>query len=117
MTRPKNQGEVRWTHTWTNTHELQYVGGLNQAVFPTNKIRIDSISFDADAGLNGVNVNFGDGSAGQRYVAALAMTTGFNDVSTFANRCHDGTNLKFTVDPASNVTGSLKITAKYTIID
>src|SRR5690554_5807387 len=43
LLRPKSHGEIRWTNTWKNTHEAQYVGGANQDILPLNAYITDII--------------------------------------------------------------------------
>lgn len=114
LVRYKNQGEIRWTNTWAGTHEAQYVGGVNQAVFPTSNIRIDSITTVA-TGTPAGNIILGDGSDTDRFVESVAMAA-YTD-HTVAHRNHDGTNLKLVLDPDTNFTGTLTTTLKYTILD
>ena len=113
LTRYKKTGEVRWTNTWSGTHEAQYVGGVNQAVLPSDNIRVDSITMICTA--TGVNVILGDGSDGDRWVASVALATYLD--CTVANRNHDGTNRKIVIDPDANYTGSITTIFKYTILD
>jgi hypothetical protein len=105
--------EVRWTNIWAGTHEAQYIGGVNQNVLPSNNIRIESITMVATA--TGVNVIVGDGSDTDRFVASVALATYLD--CTIANRNHDGTNRKLTIDPDGNFTGSISTTIKGIILD
>jgi hypothetical protein len=109
------KGEVRWTNTWDGTHELQYIGGTNQAILPANAY-IESI-VGTVSGATPHDIIIGDGSDTDRYVeittGLAAGTTSF----TLANRTTDGTNLKLTVDPDTNATMTIKWTIKYSYLE
>jgi hypothetical protein len=97
--------EVRWTNTWSGTHELQYIGGVNQAILPANAY-IESI-IGTVSGATPHDIIVGDGSDADRYVT---ITTGLAAGTTsfaLAARTTDGTNLKLTVDPDTNATMSI----------
>lgn len=93
--------------------ETQYVGGVNQAVFPSGNIRIDSLV--SIPSTTGVDVTYGDGADPDRYVAATALSTYMDQV--LAKRHHDGTNRKLTIGLSGNFTGTIKTTLKYTILE
>jgi hypothetical protein len=110
IVRPQKTFEVRWTNTWAGTHELQYIGGVNQAILPTNAC-IDEIE-GRITGATIEDIIIGDGSDTDRFVA---LTTGLAAGTTFftlANRLTDGTNFKLTVDPDANFTGSIAFTIR-----
>ena len=110
---PKRDFEVRWTNTWNNTSETQYISGLNQNILPPGAIRIDSITMRI-TGATG-NVRVGDGSNAQRFVADVAQAAYLD--CTIANRNHDGTNRKLTIAPSSAMTGSITTTVRGTILE
>jgi len=107
--------EVRWTNTWSGTHELQYIGGFNQGILPSNAY-IESI-VGTVSGATVQDIIIGDGSDTDRYVtittALAAGTTSF----TLANRTTDGTNLKLTVDPDANATMSIAWVITYSRLE
>jgi hypothetical protein len=109
------KGEVRWTNTWDGTHELQYIGGVNQAILPANAY-IESI-IGTVSGATPHDIIIGDGSDTDRYVeittGLAAGTTSF----TLANRTTDGTNLKLTVDPDTDCVMSIKWVIRYSILE
>ena len=113
LMRPQRTGEVRWTNTWAGTHEAQFICGVNQAVLPSENIRIESITMRCSA--TGVNVTLGDNVNASRWVASVALATYLD--ATVANRNHDGTNRKIVIDPDAIFTGSITTTIKYIILD
>lgn len=108
-------GEVRWTNTWDGTNELQYIGGVNQAILPANTY-IESI-IGTVSGATPHDIIIGDGSDTDRYVT---ITTGLAAGTTsfaLASRTTDGTNLKLTVDPDTNATMTIAWTITYRILE
>jgi len=108
-------GEVRWTNTWAGTNELQYIGGVNQAILPANAY-IESI-IGTVSGATPHDIIIGDGSDTDRYVT---LTTDLAaGVISFAltSRVTDGTNLKLTVDPDTNSVMSIAFTIKYSYLE
>jgi hypothetical protein len=96
--RPVSQTrEVRWTNTWAGTNELQYIGGVNQAILPANAY-IESI-VGTVSGATPHDIIIGDGSDADRYVTITTGLAAGTTTFTLANRTTDGTNLKLTVDP------------------
>jgi hypothetical protein len=96
--RPVSQTrEVRWTNTWAGTNELQYIGGVNQAILPANAY-IESI-VGTVSGATPHDIIVGDGSDADRYVTITTGLAAGTTTFTLANRTTDGTNLKLTVDP------------------
>ncbi len=112
LARLKREFEIRWTNTWTGTHEAQYLGGVNQNIFPTGDIRIESITMVCTA--TGVNVILGDGSNTTRFVASTALAAYLDCTITY--RYHDGTNMKAVIDPDANFTGSITTVIKGIIL-
>ena len=106
LTRPKNDFEFRWTNTWTASSAAQYVGGLNQAVL-TVKHCIDSWETRAIETTSVQNLEGGDGSDADRFVAAFTPTTAPVN-QTLANRISDGTNLKLVYTPAGTATMTIE---------
>lgn len=109
------QRQVRWTNTWAGTNELQYIGGVNQAILPANAY-IESI-VGTVSGATPHDIIIGDGSDADRYVT---ITTGLAaGVTSFAlaSRVTDGTNLKLTVDPDTNATMSIAWVITYTTLE
>lgn len=107
--------QVRWTNTWTGTQELQYIGGVNQAVLPA-KAYIESI-VGIVSGATVEDIIIGDGSSGNRYVTITTGLAAGTVTFTLANRTTDGTNLKLTVDPDANATMSIIWTVTYRILE
>ena len=107
--------QVRWTNTWTGTQELQYIGGVNQAVLPA-KAYIESI-VGIVSGATVEDIIIGDGSDTDRYVALTTALAAGTVTFTLANRTTDGTNLKLTVDPDANATMSIIWTVTYRILE
>jgi hypothetical protein len=106
----KTRFEVRGTNTWTGTQELQYIGGVNQAILPANAF-IETIAVKV-TGADVHDVFVGDGVDVDRYVVisggggghgGVAMTVG-SYYLPIANHATDGTNLKLTVDPDTDCT-------------
>jgi len=112
-TRRKKDFEVRWSNTWAGTQEAQFICGVNQAVLPSENIRIESITMRCSA--TGVNVILGDGSNTSRWVASVALATYLD--CTVANRNHDGTNRKLVIKPSANYTGTITTTIIGRILD
>jgi hypothetical protein len=114
--RPVSQTrEVRWTNTWAGTNELQYIGGVNQAILPANAY-IESI-IGTVSGATPHDIIIGDGSDTDRYVT---ITTGLAAGTTnfaLAARTTDGTNLKLTVDPDTNATMSIAWVIRYSVLE
>jgi hypothetical protein len=114
--RPVSQTrEVRWTNTWAGTNELQYIGGVNQAILPANAY-IESI-IGTVSGATPHDIIVGDGSDTDRYVT---ITTGLAAGTTsfaLANRTTDGTNLKLTVDVDTNATMSIAWVISYRTLE
>jgi hypothetical protein len=97
--------EVRWTNTWAGTLELQYIGGINQAILPANAY-IESI-VGTVSGATPHDITVGDGSDADRYVTiTTGLATGTNTF-TVAARTTDATNLKLTVTPDTAATMSI----------
>lgn len=114
--RPVSQTrEVRWTNTWAGTNELQYIGGVNQAILPANAY-IESI-VGTVSGATPHDIIVGDGSDTDRYVT---ITTGLAAGTTnfaLAARTTDGTNLKLTVDPDTNSDMSIAWVIRYSTLE
>ncbi|HKL17905.1 MAG TPA: hypothetical protein VJ905_03020, partial [Halalkalibaculum sp.] len=113
LIRPQKEGFIEWTNTWSASSAGQYVSGINEDIFPSDKIRIEWIRFETET--TGVNITLGDQSDTDRYVEATALVEDL-DVSSPANRGHDGTNLQLVITPSETYTGSIKTTIKYTLI-
>ena len=112
-TRRKKDFEVRWSNTWAGTQEAQYLGGVNEAILPSDNIRNESITMRCSA--TGVNVILGDGSNTSRWVASVALATYLD--ATVANRNHDGTNRKLVIKPSANYAGTITTTIIGRILD
>ena len=113
VNRPVSQSrEVRSTHAWSATSELQYLSGVNQAILPATAAQqyIDVIT-DAV-----VTLNIGDGSDPDRYVSGAVLSIGRNRLALASPFC-DGTNRKMTVTPSASFTGTLDITAVYHVLE
>jgi hypothetical protein len=114
--RPVSQTrEVRWTNTWAGTNELQYIGGVNQAILPANAY-IESI-IGTVSGATPHDIIVGDGSDADRYVTITTGLAAGTTSFTLANRTTDGTNLKLTVDPDTNATMSIAWVISYRILE
>jgi hypothetical protein len=114
--RPVSQTrEVRWTNTWAGTNELQYIGGVNQAILPANAY-IESI-VGTVSGATPHDIIIGNGSDTDRYVT---ITTGLAAGTTnfaLAARTTDGTNLKLTVDPDTDCSMSIAWLIRYSTLE
>jgi hypothetical protein len=106
LMRPESRFEIRWTNTWAGTSESQYVGGVNEDIFPSDNVFIEYIIWECTA--TGVNGILGDGSDTDRFVESTALAAYTN--CTIANRTHDGTNRKFVIGLNGNFTGSITTT-------
>jgi len=93
-------------HSWTATNEIQYVAG-NQALMSSDDSFL-VIDVESDTAFD---LNVGDGSDADRFVAAYTLSVGKNRL-TIANPFNDGTNRKLTVQPASSVTASITVHAE-----
>jgi hypothetical protein len=114
--RPVSQTrEVRWTNTWAGTNELQYIGGVNQAILPANAY-IESI-VGTVSGATPHDIIIGNGSDTDRYVT---ITTGLAAGTTnfaLAARTTDGTNLKLTVDPDTDCSMSIAWVIRFSTLE
>lgn len=106
LTQPKNTFEFRWTNTWTASSAAQYIGGVNRAVL-TAKHFIESIVSKTTVTTDVKNIEIGDGSDADRFVATVTPTAA-PLVHTLANRVSDGTNLKLVVTPAAEATMTIE---------
>jgi hypothetical protein len=114
--RPVSQTrEVRWTNTWDGTNELQYIGGVNQAILPANAY-IESI-IGTVSGATPHDIIIGDGSDADRYVTITTGLAAGTTSFTLASRTTDGTNLKLTVDPDTNATMSIAWVIRYSVLE
>jgi hypothetical protein len=109
------QQQVRWTNAWDGTNELQYIGGVNQAILPANAY-IESI-IGTVSGATPHDIIIGDGSDTDRYVTITTGLAAGTTSFTLANRTTDGTNLKLTVDPDTNATMSIAWVISYRILE
>jgi hypothetical protein len=114
--RPVSQTrEVRWTNTWDGTNELQYIGGVNQAILPANAY-IESI-IGTVSGATPHDIIIGDGSDTDRYVTITTGLAAGTTSFTLANQTTDGTNLKLTVDPDTDATMSIAWVISYRTLE
>jgi hypothetical protein len=114
--RPVSQTrEVRWTNTWAGTNELQYIGGVNQAILPANAY-IESI-VGTVSGATPHDIIIGDGSDTDRYVTITTGLAAGTTSFTLANQTTDGTNLKLTVDPDTDATMSIAWVISYKTLE
>ena len=109
------QRQVRWTNTWAGTNELQYIGGVNQAILPANAY-IESI-VGTVSGATPHDIIIGDGSDTDRYVTITTGLAAGTTSFTLANRTTDGTNLKLTVDPDTDSTMSIAWVITFTTLE
>jgi hypothetical protein len=115
--------QVRWTNTWAGTQELQYIGGVNQAVLPATAF-IESIAVRV-SGADIHDIVIGDGVDPDRYVVISGGGSGHGGIALaagsqtlpLATRSTDGTNLKLTVDPDTNCTMTMVFTITYRILE
>ena len=105
LTCTKRDFTIKWTNTWAASHEVQYIGGLNQAILPPN-CYIDSI-IGVITGGTIEDIIIGDGSDTDRWVTITTGLAAGTVAFTIANAISDGTNYKMTVDPDANFTGSI----------
>ena len=108
LTKSKRDFTIKWTNTWAGTHELQYIGGVDQAILPPN-CYIDSI-IGVIAGGAIEDIIIGDGSDTDRWVTITTGLAAGTIAFTIANAISNGTNYKMTVDPDANFTGSISWT-------
>jgi hypothetical protein len=114
--RPVSQTrEVRWTNTWDGTNELQYIGGVNQAILPANAY-IESI-VGTVSGATPHDIIIGDGSDADRYVTITTGLAAGTTSFTLAARTTDGTNLKLTADPDTDATMSIAWVIRYSVLE
>jgi hypothetical protein len=108
--RPVSQTrEVRWTNTWSATSELQYVGGVNQAIFPLNHYIESLVVIPEGATLTGFTI--GDGSNASYYGTVNGtITSGVAIYVQLDRRVTDGTNRKLTITPMGAFTGNINTT-------
>jgi hypothetical protein len=103
---------IEWRNTWAATSELQYVGGVNQAILEN---RTGFIVHDIFNTGSSVDVNIGDGSSATRFASGVTLAAGPNRV-TLATPFTDGTNRKLTITPTASFTGSLITSATYQLV-
>ena len=115
LVRPQRTFEVRWTNTWSGTHEAQYIGGVNQNVLPANAY-IETI-VGVITGTTIEDIIIGDGSDTDRFVELTEGLTASTYSFALANQISDGTNRKLTVDPNANFTGSIAFTIRGFILE
>jgi hypothetical protein len=117
--RPTSQPQqVRWTNTWAETSELQYIGGVNQAILPAKAYIESIVGVITSTGGSGVqDIIIGDGSDTDRYVTITTGLAAGTTSFTLANRTTDGTNRKLTVDPDTNATMSIAWVITYTTLE
>jgi hypothetical protein len=115
--RPVSQTrEVRWTNTWDGTNELQYIGGVNQAIIPANAY-IESI-VGTVSGATPHDIIVGDGSDTDRYVAlTTGLAAGVVNFTLTATPFTDGTNLKLTVDPDTDCSMSIAWLIRFSTLE
>lgn len=90
------------------------VGNVDQAVL-TSKSYITSIISKVTVSTSVQNIEIGDGSDVDRYVASVAPS-GTQD-HTLANNINDGTNLKLVVTPAGSATMTIEFTVLGIILE
>jgi len=116
--KPNNGGlrEVRWTNTWAGTSEAQYIGGVNQAIWPSNA-KIESIVC-VITGSDVQDFRVGDQTDDDRFVANTAgIAAGTNVMTLTATPYTDGTNLKVLIKPDTNCTMTVASTIRYTLLE
>jgi len=105
LQRSKGTFEIRWKCVWSGTHEAQYIGGFNQAIFPANGY-IQSCLVNIEGSVI-EDIMIGDGNAADYWVALTSGLTAGKRSVALAHRYADGANLKMVVDPDANFTGSI----------
>lgn len=116
LIRKKDTFEVRWTTSWTASHEAQYIGGVNQNVLP-----VDCLVRTITAIVSGVDIEdiiVGDGSADTDHWIALVDGLWVDEgsyVFTVEN-ISDGTNRKLVADPDADCTMSIDWTVQGIIV-
>lgn len=107
--------EIRSVNTWTASSAAQYLCGVNQNILTARHFITDIVS-RALLTTDVKNIEIGDGSDADRYVAAVTpMATPI--VHTLANRLPDGTNLKMLVTPAASATMTIQFILRGYILD
>lgn len=114
LTRPKQDFTIKWTNTWAASHELQYLGGINQEILPANAYIESIIGVVSGATIEDIIV--GDGSDTDRWVEVTTGLAAGTYSFAIANRISDGSNFKMTVDPDNNMTGSIAWTIRGIIL-
>lgn len=111
--------QVRWTNSWAETHELQYIGGVNQPILPAKTHILSIVGVITTTGGSGVqDIIVGDGSDTDRYVAiTTGLAAGTKIFTLTGTPFTDGTNLKLTVDPDATCTMSITWTITFTTLD
>lgn len=115
LIRSKLDFEFRSTNTWTASAAAQYIGGVNQNCVTTKHLITEIIS-RTTVTTDVENIEIGDGSDADRYVAAVTPTAA-PLVHTLTNRINDGTNLKLVVTPAAEVTMTIEFIIRGIILE
>ena len=109
---------MRWTNSCAETHEAQYISGVNQPILPARAYITSIIGVITSTGGSGVqDVIVGDGSDTDRYVTITTALAAGTKTFTLASNTTDLTNLKLTVDPDANCTMSIAWTITYNILE
>jgi hypothetical protein len=115
LIRSKRDFEFRSTNTWTASAAAQYIGGVNQNCVTTKHLITEIIS-RTTVTTDVENIEIGDGSDADRYVAEVTPTAA-PLVHTLTNRINDGTNLKLVVTPAAEATMTIEFIIRGIILE
>jgi hypothetical protein len=116
LTQPKYDFTFKATIEWSASNTARHinVGNIDQVVL-TSKHYITSIISKVTVSTSVQNIEIGDGSDVDRYVASVAPS-GTQD-HTLANNINDGTNLKLVVTPAGSATMTIEFTVLGIILE
>jgi hypothetical protein len=116
LTQPKYDFTFKATIEWSASNTARHinVGNVDQAVL-TSKSYITSIISKVTVSTSVQNIEIGDGSDVDRYVASVAPS-GTQD-HTLVNNINDGTNLKLVVTPAGSATMTIEFTVLGIILE
>ena len=108
---PQNlRPEIRGKNTWAATSELQYVSGVNQALYSASHYFEGIIVVPSAATTTGFTV--GNGANASYYATVPGpLVAGDPIYIPLANRFSDGINRKLTITPMAAWTVSLNVTA------
>jgi len=108
LVRSERDFTVKWTNSWSGTNELQYIGGINESILPTDCYITSIIGVISGTTIEDVTV--GDGADADRFVTITTGLAAGTTSFTVANPISDATNYDLTVTPDAAFTGSIRWT-------